>query len=594
MGLLSRLERREYAPSLGHPRDPALVEWFGGGARSISGASVTADSAFSIMSVYRAVRLIANTIASLPFDIYEVKEDGTRAVARKHPLSALIRRRPNRWQTAFEWKQMMGGHRELRGMAFSEIFTDGRGRVTELIPLHPDRVTPRSGVLSPEVGETIWFEYRPQKGAPRMILWDEMLYFRGYSDDGLTGLSPITIARETLGLALSNREYAARYLSNNSTPGGVITHPKTLSKEAKKHLRESWEEKHGGVSHTGKVAIFEEDMKWQSIGFNPKDSQFIEQRRFDNEEIARMFDLPPHKLMDLDRSTNNNIEHQAMEYVSDCILPRSVSMEETMERDLLLPSDEDRFFIEANLEGLLRGDSVSRGDFYTKLFNLGAVSPNDIARKENFAPADGGDQRFVPLNMVPLEQAGQLPDPAADPNADPNADDPKQSARAAALKRRILRAHNRLFADALGRVLRKEVQAARRAIDQGVDNFRAWLSGFYLDHETHVARALRPVVHTTGEAIASAVADELRAEVPATIDRALAVHADLLARAHVAASIEEFRRILRDVPAAEQLEQLRAACTDWETRRADRDAPKAAEDVATVATLCVQQSTRAS
>jgi HK97 family phage portal protein len=593
MGLLDLIERREYSPSIGHPRDPALVEWFGG-SRSVTGATVTPDSAFSVMAIYRAVRLLANTMACLPLGVFERLPDGSRRPALKHPLTDIICRHPNRWQTPFGFKQMMSGHLELRGNAYARILSDGRGRVTELIPLHPDRVTPRFGTLSPGLGEVVWFDYRPLVGPAEVILWDEMLHLRGFSQDGLVGISPITVARETIGLALTNREYAARYLSNSAIPGGALSHPKTLNKEAQANLRRSWEERHGSVANVGKVAIFEEGMKWEAIGFNPKDSQFLEQRRFDIEEIARMFDLPPHMLMDLERSTNNNIEHQGIEFVQNAILPRAVNGEETFDRDLLLPSDVGRFYVEYNLDGLQRGDSVARAALYTARFNVGSLSPNDIRRKENENPVEGGDEYFVALNMVPLSRAMDVLTAPPAPT-DPALEDPTKkkassarAARALELRRRIARSHERLFVDALGRVMRKEAQSGRRALEKAsaagsLAPLEAWLTEFYADHEAFTARALEPVIHTAGEAISLAASQEVNAagsddETPG-LTELLHNCASLAARAHVAKSKADVRAALKNVPdnRGYALDEL---FTTWESRRALEDGAREAHALA--------------
>jgi hypothetical protein len=305
----------------------------------------------------------------------------------------------------------------------------------------------------------------------RIILWDEVLHWRGFSDDGLNGLSPITVARETMGLALSESRVRGA-LPGEQRGAGRRAHAQEDAVEGseKEPPRESWKEQHGGRVNVGKVAILEEEMTWQSIGFNPKDSQFLEQRQFDIEEIARMFDLPPHKLMDLDRSTNNNIEHQGIEYVMDCILPRAVNLEETLERDLLLPSDSIGSH-RVQSRGAAARRLAARAAFYNTMFNIGASVPNDIRRKENMNPAEGGDEHFVPLNMVPLKQAAQLLEDqteldgrirrrslATTPRCRP------KRACAGALRRRIARAHEPLFVDAIGRTLKKEAQAGRRAL----------------------------------------------------------------------------------------------------------------------------------
>jgi HK97 family phage portal protein len=406
--ILASLERRMVTA---HPSDPNAVALLGGGMVSTSGQLVTADTAMRVMAVYRAVRLLSQTLASLPLRIYQVMGNGALAPAEQHPFHELLAYRPNKWQTPFEWKEQMQGHLELRGNGYSELIKDGRGRVREMIPLHPDRVYPKREFVPGFDEEVQYYEFWPRNGPMRVIYPDEMLHLRGYSADGLIGISPIAIARETIGLAMAAEEHASRFFSNNGSPGGVLSTPKAMDEDAKKRLKKSWEAAHSGSRNAHRVAVLEDGLEWKQIGLDNKDAQFIENRKFQIREIARMFDLPPHKLMDMEQATFSNIEHQSMEFVQDAIRPRIVRWEEAMLRDCLLPSDEGKYVLSFNLDALLRGDSAARAAFYKELFYVGAFSPNDVLRREGQNPYEGGDERFVPVNMQPISRALTAPAP---------------------------------------------------------------------------------------------------------------------------------------------------------------------------------------
>lgn len=432
MGILDRLERRMVSV---HPSDPNAAMLLGNGMVSMSGQIVTADTAIRVMAVYRAVRLLSQTIASLPIRVFKVMGNGALAPAEQHPLHDLLTYRPNKWQTPFEWKEQMGGHLELRGNGYSELISDGRGRVREMIPLHPDRVYPKREFVPGFDEEVQYYEFWPKNGPMRVVYPDEMLHLRGYSIDGLIGLSPISIARETVGLTMAAEEHAARFFSNNASPGGVLSTPKTMDETAQKRLKKSWEAMHSGSRNAHRVAVLEDGLTWTQVGIDNRDAQFIENRKFQIREIARMFDLPPHKLMDMEQATFSNIEHQSIEFVQDAIRPRIIRWEEAMARDCLLPSDEGKYVLSFNLDALLRGDSAARGTFYKDLFSVGAFSPNDILRREGQNPFKDGDERFVPVNMQPISRAVTMPAPELVPQpgepAKP-AKDPKATSQEAA------------------------------------------------------------------------------------------------------------------------------------------------------------------
>lgn len=571
MGLLARLERRF---TTFHPGDGAAAALFGG-AVSNSGQLVTAESGFRNMAVYRAVRLLSQTLASLPLLVYEKLKDGSTREATEHPLTPLLATAPNRWQTPFEFKEMLGGHLELRGNAYAEVFSDGRGRPRELVPLHPDRVMPVRGYVDPEGPELVWFQYTPLSGPMRVIFADEMLHLRGFSFDGLVGISPISAAREAIGLAQAAEEHAARFFSNNAEPGGVLSHPKSLDEEAKKRLKKSWEAAHAGSRQAHRVAVLEEGLTWTQIGVSNKDSQFLENRKFQVVEIARMFDLPPHKLMEMTQATFSNIEHQSMEFVTDAIRPRSVRWEQATERDCLLPSDAGRFVVRYTLDELTRGDSAARSTYNREMWGIGALSINDIRRRENLNPVAGGDERFIPLNMIPLSKAGDLPVPSETPPSPTPPPDPAAS-RAAVLRTRIAVVHRRLFVEAITRIVKREVSAARKALQDGIA-LGDWIDGFYPDHEAFARRALEPAIDTAGDAVAAAAAVETSGDpelyLPATdggrgLLELLRNLAGAAARAHVITSRAQLRTSIADRAAID------GVLASWEATRVDEAASR--------------------
>lgn len=410
MGIINSLERRS-AGGVVHPRDPALVEMLGLGSRSATGLSVTPDSAMKVTAVNRAVTILSQTYASLPVGVYRFLANGGREIDRNHPLHDVLVRRPNKWQTSFEWREMMAGHFALRGRCYSEIISTGGRSIAELIPLHPDRVRP---FRAPDGG--LAFEYTPLNGPSRIILQSEMHYMHGLTlgSDGVTPLSPIAECREAIGLALATEEHGARLFGNGTRLSGVLKMKGRLrDDDARKEFLKSWNDAHAGVRNTGKTALLEEGMEWQSVGMSNEDAQFIESRTLQISEIARIFGLPPHMLYELTRSTNNNIEHQGIEFVTHTIRPGAVRREEAMERDLLYGSSAKTHCIMYDLDGLMRGDSAARAQFNASAVQNGYKTRNQIRLQEgdNPSPDPNMDAYTVQMNMTTIDKVGLLGKP---------------------------------------------------------------------------------------------------------------------------------------------------------------------------------------
>ncbi len=386
MGLLSSAFRAT-AGQIGPPRDPVIAEWFGAGSRSATGLSVTADTAMRVTAVYRSVSILAQTYASLPLGVYRQRDDGGKELDRSHPLFQVLCKRPNKWQTSFEWREMMTGHFALRGRCYSEIIASGGQSVAELIPLHPDRVRP---FRAPD--GRLAFEYSPLDGPRRIILQSEMHFLHGLTtgSDGITPLSPVGEEREAIGLALAIEEHGARLFGNGTRLGGVLKLPagKTLADDTKREaLLKSWRNAYSGLRNAGKTALLEDGLEWQALGMTNEDAQFLDSRKMQIAEIGRIFGVPLHMLAELDRSTNNNIEQQSLEFVRDTIRPGVRRREEAMERDLLSGLSSRTHCIYFDMDDLMRGDSAARGAFNSSMLQNGVFNRNEVRISEGKNPS---------------------------------------------------------------------------------------------------------------------------------------------------------------------------------------------------------------
>lgn len=365
---------------------------------TMSGMRVSTETAMQLSAVFRAVALVSGHMAMLPIVFYQ---SGTRKRI-DHPLLKLLNKRPNRWQNAFEWREMMQGHLELRGNAYNEISTNARGDITELIPRHPDRVK----VEMLDSGE---YRYRitgpdgSERTVPRGNIW----HLRGLSSNGITGVSVIECARESFGLGLAAQGYGARFFANDAKPsGGWIEFPGQFKdKEARQIFREGWQANQAGANR-GKTAVLEMGMKYHEVGITNQDAQFLETRKFSISDIARWFGVPPHKIGDLDRATFSNIEQMALEYIQDALQPRATRLEASIEAELLL--DDEGIDVEFAFHELLRGDSRARSSYYHSGILDGWLTRNEARDMEGMEPIDGLDEPLRPLNMVEESDAEDM------------------------------------------------------------------------------------------------------------------------------------------------------------------------------------------
>ena len=385
---------------------------------SIAGKPVTERTAMQMTAVYACVRILAESIAGLPLHLYRYKGNG-KEKAIDHPLYVLLHDEPNPEMTSFVFREALMSHLLLWGNAYAQVIRDGKGQVTSLYPLLPNRMT----VDRDEHGRLY---YRYQRGSDEateekkakqetvILQPSDVLHIPGLGFDGLVGYSPIAISKNAIGLAMAAEEYGSKFFANGAAPAGVLETP-TLIKDVSK-LRDSWNEAYGGSRNAGKVAILEQGVTFKPISMSPQDSQLIETRKYQLDEIARIFRIPPHMIGDLEKATFSNIENQSREFVTYTLGPWMARWEQGLNRALLLPSEKGRLYVKFNVDGLLRGDYKSRMEGYSIGIQNGFMSPNDVRALEEWdlIPAEkGGDTYMVNGNMLPLEMAGAYAQPSA-------------------------------------------------------------------------------------------------------------------------------------------------------------------------------------
>jgi HK97 family phage portal protein len=426
-------------------------------SQTSSGIAIHEANALTVGDVYKCVNVIAQTIAMLPWKVYKHLEPRGRAEARNHALYFLLHDEPNERMTSYTYRWCMVAHLLIWGRHASYIERDPTtGKILALWPLRPDRVRweIRDGKM--------WFFATTIDGKTETFWDDEILYITGGTSDGYNAYSPVALHREALGLSKALEVFGASFFGNGSNNGGFLEHPGSLSGEASKRLKESFEEKHRGLENAHRITILEEGMKFTPRTIAPEQAQFILTREFQRGDLAGLWRLPPHKIGDLSRSTNNNIEHQDIEFLRDCIAPWLECIEQGGNRRLLLPREKGRLFIEFDVNGMMRGDTAARTAHCKDMFMIGAYSDNDVRDYMGLNPIDGGDRYFVPLNMVPLDSF----DDAI--NEDELGQDEQPVLRLGrggpqVLKavNRIRQVHERFFRDATGRILQRKAASRK-------------------------------------------------------------------------------------------------------------------------------------
>lgn len=562
-----KLERRS---TLANPQQ-WLVDWFSGG-KAASGATVNETTALNATTVFSAVDILSRTLASLPLPVYHRLPGGGKERASDHGLYELLHDQANPLMTSFEFRQALMGHLALRGNAYAEIERDENGQVVALWPLRPEHMAVEGSIRSPR------YIYHLPDGSRAMLSQDRIMHIRGLSTEGLIGYSPIRMAREAIGLALATQEYGARFFGNGSRPGGVLQHPGKLTKEGADRLRTSWEEMHRGLSESHRVAILEEGMAWQQIGIPPEDAQFLETRKFQVAEIARVFHVPPHMLADLDRSTFSNIEHQGIEFVVHTMRPWLVCWEQAIRRDLFAPGERRTYFAEFLVDGLLRGDIQSRYQAYAVGRQNGWLSADDIRDLENMNPLPDGQGKvyLVPLNMVPADAVGQVPQPQTSQGQRGWLPDEERARRSAGSRRQLAKSFERLFRDAELYLLRREEKTvmglARKWLNRrDAAQFNTDLEQFYRDHQELMQAKWLPIYLTYADAAQAEAAKEINAAAGMTPQLEEFIRAYLVSHValHAGSALGQLQQVARKALEAgeDEIKAVQARFDEWKEKR---------------------------
>jgi HK97 family phage portal protein len=608
--VLSLVTGVDYRSSLSDPE-----KWFlqaVNGRQTITQKTITDEVALTSSAVYAAVNLISNSIAQLPLHLMK-KEGKSSNKATDHPLYDLLHSSPTEDHTSFEWRNALQGHLGLRGVCFAQIRRDKGGTVRELPILNPDHISPRR----PNSQKGIVYAYTPPDGESKIFKQEQILNVRGFGSDGITAYTPIEVFAETIGTALSQEEYVARFFTNSARPAGVLEVSQKLSDKAYKHLKESWKALQGGLENAHEAAILEGGTKWRDVGLKNTDAQLLEQRKYSVTDIARIYGVPAHKIGDMSGAKFRNLEEQNISYVQDTLLAWLIRWEQRLDRSLLLPSERAAgYFFMFELKGLLRGDLKARSQWYKDGKQNGYFSTNDIRSLEDMPPISeeaGGNLLLVNGNMISLAEAGKpravKPAPAEELSRRIRIEQSnefsilsKEKRTERSIKSRFALADTfvPVLSESVGRLVRRESKAFRALLkkhlpktDQrlfGRDEIGGSLQGkmesrnradflralvnFYNSFPTAIDQNLRESLKAYSLAVVKEVSEELSLPIPfADLEDNFDEFMEVLSQRYIASSQGQIESLLRNAETqSEANDKISERLDEWEEKKAGKTA----------------------
>lgn len=429
------------------------------GRETSSGVNITEASIMGIPAVYACVRVLAESIASLPLLTFERLAGGDKERARDFSLYSILHDTPNPLMTSLELREMLVGHLALRGNAFCLIERD-MGDVVALWPLNPNKITVETK------NRNLIYTYQQFERPEIKYHSEDILHIRGLSSDGIIGFSPLTMFRDTFGAAKAVEDYSANYFKNDASPGGILSTPNDLGKESGESLRQAWNAGFQGSGKKHKVAILGGDLKWEAVGINPQDSQMIESQKFSVVQIARIYRVPLNLIMDYERSTYSNVTEQNRSFLTHTLTPWLTRIEQAMFRALLTEQEKKRYYIEHLTQDFLRADTKARYEAYEIGKRAGFLSTNEIRAFENMNQVEGGDTYEV---KQPEPQKKSIKNMRSQTRGIDNRD-------------RVSENFKPLIKDAAVQVVSREsiqVKRATKKYNAGGESFRDWLANFY-------------------------------------------------------------------------------------------------------------------
>lgn len=457
------------------------------GAPTFTGITVRPDNALAVATVFACIRVLAETFASLPCRVYRRLDARSKEPDQESPLWRTLHDQPNPWQTSFEWREMAMAHLCLRGNFYCRIYPAIEGGI-DLYPLNPDSVTAEQ---LPD--GAIRYKHRRPDGGQESLSQYEVLHVRGLSLNGFTGISILEFARQAVGLGIAQEQHGASLFKNGALPAFWIKRPpgRKWDKSAIENFRAGWRKLHAGAENAGNPPILEDGMELMQLGLTNSDSQWLESRKFQADEIVRFFRVPPHLVGILDKATFSNIEQQSIEFVTYTMTPWCVRFEQAVQRDLI--EDPEESFVKLALEGLLRGDIASRYAAYNVGLQAGFLLRNEVRELEDLNPIPGGDTPLEALNMVPAgSRDAEPPEPPEDEEPDADEEDEEESMPPGGDRQRAMAT---LIEDAAARIASAEIRAVEGRIDKAADRQRwcDWLAEFYPAHAKYIEKALTPL-----------------------------------------------------------------------------------------------------
>ncbi len=578
MGILNKMEQRARIENPKVPLSSAnVLASLGLEHTSSSGVSVTHDKAMGITAFWAGIRLISQTIAGLPCQVYERKGKESE-LAEKHPVHKLLYTRPNPMMTPFTFKEIRTGHCLSWGNSYAEIEYDRGSRPIALWPLLPDRTEPE--IID---GKKIYWTI--VNGTKVWLDADRVLHVPGLGFDGIKGYNVIKIHRESLGLTIASNRYGAKFFENSGKPSGVIRHPGNPDTDERRELREEWNQMHTGLTNAQRTAVLWGNMEWQAISVPPEEAQFLQTREMQIEEVARILNINPILLQHYTKSTTwgSGIAQFLTAYGKFTITPWLEREEDVLDWDLFSEEDRARFYTKYNINALLRGDAESQAKVLEIKRRNGVISADEWREldEENPLPDGQGKEYFMPLNMAPVSQMMERePDSLTAPQRMKNL----RQGRSAVMRKRLRDAHIKAFEDGARRYVKRDVGALTRAINKAFAenasslnrgsgdpavSLNRWIEEFYPTQERYIMQTMLPLVMALAGIVAAEAAEEVNAE-PENIDAFANSYTENLARREAGSSRGQILALIDEVGEEELQDALTARAAEWEEKRPNK------------------------
>lgn len=553
-----------------------FVDWFGGG-KSKSGADVNEDTAVKVTAVFACIRLLAQTIASLPLHTYQRLEDG-KSKAFNHPLYHLLHDLPNPQCTSFNLRSIMMVNLLLTGHAYAEIVRNNAGNIVELWPLPSSHVAIHK---NRQTGKALYV-INTEDGQLRYLHAAEVLHIQWLGLENLKPFHPVVLAREAIGLSIAAEEFGSLFFESGANASGIAEYPQKLSEEGYKRFTESFDEKYTGLNKNQRVMFLEQGLKFTKLTVNPNEAQAVETRKFQVIEIARFYNVPPHLIMDLERATFSNVEHQDISFVKYSLRPYLVCWEQEMYRSLFTEPERRQYFAEFSVDGLLRGDAKSRAEALDIQMRNGVINADEWRALENMNPQPEGMGKiyYRPLNWVRKDEPE--PDPPQPNNNRMNEDNlnkRQMQHRSAQSKLKLANNYKRIFEDAASRIVSREAKDIKRKAkkaftERSQEEFGTWLQQYYEDAPAWMKRTLKPALFSYTEAVQGLAAEQVNADSGMTpeLEEWMNGYLDIWAKKYTNSQRAQIESIIRKAneAGAEPLEKIETRLDEWEEKNPDK------------------------